>query len=105
MPMSRDVLGVHPINLLVVAKKKDELDQVTLPDGDETMNWAVAEFQDGLDSWRYRSIQLSPLVANIRDWAWDLWEQFLPKEWAGTPIKQPPVLFRFQWENPRVLGH
>jgi hypothetical protein len=93
-------LGAHPN---AAASQPDNL--VAFPDNDEAINRVVARFQDSLPEWKYRSIGLASLVRGVRDWARDLWARLVPGEWHGTPIEQRPVIFRFEWETPRVLGH
>lgn len=97
-----DALGAHPNTGFEVSHGAAV---APFPESDEAINRAVARFQDHLDNWQYRSIELAPVVRNVRDWARDLWGRFLPKQWGDRLITPPAILFRFEWASPRVLGH
>lgn len=92
-------LGAHP-NIAT-----GEVDIESLPGSDEAINQAVARFQVGLSEWTYRGVELGDVIGNVRAWTRELWDRFIPDEWAGRPVKRPPILFRFESESPRILGH
>ena len=100
MPAALDPLGAHTNATDTEAGKV-----INFRDSDEAINRTIARFQDGLSDWNYRSVGLANLVRDVRDWARDLWPRFVSADWDGKLIKQPPILLRFQWESPRVLGH
>ena len=96
---AKDSVGVHP-------NTPSEADATVLafPDTDEAINRAIARLQDH-QGWKHGPIELSKVVRDIRDWSRDLWTRFVPDKWKDNAIKQPPILFCFEWESPRVLGH
>src|SRR5437867_2584099 len=98
-----DGWGAHPTDTLEVIEGGRV---VSFPDADEAINRAIATFQDQLDEkWNYQSLPFGMLVRDVRAWSHDLWDRFMPKEWDGALINRPPLLFRFQREGDRVLGH
>ena len=92
-------LGVHP-----TAIPEADATVIAFPDTDEAINRAIAQYQDRT-GWIYGAIDLSKIICRIRGWSRDLWTRFVPDNWQGRPIKQPPILFRFEWEGPHILGH
>ncbi len=72
--------------------------------GDTSINAAIATFQDQLEPWESGALRLGAVVRDIRTWSVDLWDRFLLPLWGGR-FNRPPILFRFQRESPRVLGH
>lgn len=72
---------------------------------DEEFNTAISQFQAELSDWNLDNLSLSDLARHLQDWGDDLWLEFLPKEWKGVPIAKPVLLFLFERESRRILGH
>jgi hypothetical protein len=72
---------------------------------DEELNAAISSFQAELQDWTLANLSLSTLASRLQEWANSLWTEFLPKEWKGGVVAKPSLLFLFEWEPPRRLGH
>src|ERR1035437_159236 len=72
---------------------------------DEELNTAISSFQAELPDWTLANLSLSALASRLPEWANSLWTEFLPKEWQGGVVAKPSLLFLFEWEPSRTLGH
>lgn len=97
---ARDLLDVNPDTPVA----PPETDVVAIQYTDEVINRAIGELQDRT-GWHYGPIDLAAVVRDFRDWSHSLWTLFLPRHWNGVAIEQPPILFCFEDEGARTLGH
>lgn len=72
---------------------------------DEQLNAAISNYQSNLPDWKLADLSLSDLASRLHQWADDLWNELIPKEWKGRAVTKPNFLFQFEWESPRILGH
>ena len=75
------------------------------PLDDTEINQTIKQFQQNLDDWEFYGTSFSKLIEKFHEWSVELWSRFIPSRWNDKPVSRPELLFKFQREGRRVLGH
>jgi hypothetical protein len=65
----------------------------------------LARFQAELDGWEGGGVDLSECSALLQRWGNELWNELLPSHFNGELVSKPELVFTFDRQGARVLGH